>query len=161
MPLVKPLFHHPLPQLMNSFGGCWILLQIYPEVFNGVQIRGLGWPGHDINVVILKPLGCLLGCVFGVIVLLKCPLPLQHLQLFKTFHHSLIQNFTVLLCIHDPLNLCKHPYSIPPHTPPYHEIVPTSMLDCRSGGSVRKWFPLLLPSISPSISSNPIDLGFI
>ena len=96
------------------------------------------------NVVILKPLGCPFGGMFGVIVLLKCPLPFWHLQVFKNFHHSPIQNSTILLSIHDPLNLCKCPYAIPPHTTPYHKIVPSSMLDCGSGGPVRKWFPPLL-----------------
>src|ERR1700748_604478 len=87
-----PLFHHPLPQLMHSLGWVWILLeslfQIHPEVFNGVDVRGLSWPGHDFNIVVFKPLGCLLGGVFGVIILLEHPLPLWHLQLFKTVHHS-------------------------------------------------------------------------
>ena len=61
-----PLLHHPLPQLMNSLGWCCMLpgslLEINPEVFNGVGIRGLGWPGHDINVIVFKPLCCLLWC---------------------------------------------------------------------------------------------------
>jgi len=87
----------------------------------------------------------------AVIVLLKHPLPLWHLQLFKTFHQSPIQNLTVLLSIHDPLNLCKHPHSIPTHATPYYKIVPSTMFDCRSGGSVREWFPLHLPSIVPAI----------
>src|ERR1700722_16994334 len=105
---------------MHSLWWLWILLEsplwVHPKVFNGVDVRGLSWPDHDINVVVFKPLGCPVGRVSGVTVLLKCPLPLWHLQLFKTFHHSPIQNFTVLFSIHDPLNLCKHPYSIPPHT---------------------------------------------
>src|SRR5258708_40351961 len=99
-------------------------------------------------------------CVW-VIVLLECPLPLWHLQVFKTFHHSPIQDFTVLLSIHDPLNLWQHPYSIPPHTTPYHKIVPSSMLDHWCDGYVRKWLPLLLPNIGPSICSNTVYSGFI
>src|SRR5277367_5172447 len=132
---------------------------MYPEMFYGVDVRGLCWPDHNINVVVFKPLGCLVGGVLGVIVLLKNPLPLYHLQLFKTFYHSLIQNFTVLLCIHDPLNLCEHSHSIPPHTPPYHKIVPSSMLDCRSCSPVRKWFSLFLPSVN--LPSDPILLIFV
>src|SRR5882762_5455852 len=136
------LFHNPLPQLMHSPGWFWILVEsllyIHPEVFNGVVVRGLSWPGHDFNFIVFKPLCCLFGGMLWVIVLLKHPLLLCHLQLFKTFHHSPIQNFTILLCIHGHLNLCKHPYSIPPHTTPNHKIVPSSMLDCRSSGSVRQ-----------------------
>ena len=41
----------------------------------GVDVRGLSWPDHDINVVILKPLGYPFGGMLGVIVLLKCSLP--------------------------------------------------------------------------------------
>ena len=162
---IIPFFYHPIPQLMHSLWWLWILLesllQVQPEVFNGVDVWELSWPDHDINVVILKPLGYPFGGMFGVIVLLKCPRPLWHLQLFKTFHHSPIQNFTVLHSIHDPLNLCKHPYSIPPHTTQYYKIVPSSMLDCGSGSPVRKWFPPLLPSIGLSIWSNPVDFGLL
>ena len=67
---------------MYPLGWFWILvkdlLQIHPEVFNGVNVRGLGWPDHDFNVIVFKPLGCLLGSVFGVIVLLKHPFSLWH-----------------------------------------------------------------------------------
>src|SRR5882757_10084293 len=94
-----PLFHHPLPQRMHSLGWFWILLeillQIHLEAFNGIDVRGLIWPSHNFNVVVLKPLGCLPRGVFGVIVLLKHPLPLCHIQLFITFHHSPTQNLTV------------------------------------------------------------------
>jgi hypothetical protein len=32
------------------------------------------------------------------------------------------------------------------------------MLNCKSGSFVRRWFPLFLPSIDPSIWSNLVDL---
>jgi len=51
------------------------ILEIHPEVFNGVDVRALSWTSHNINVVIFKPLGCPSVGVFGVIFLLKHPLP--------------------------------------------------------------------------------------
>ena len=60
-----------------------LLLEVFPEMFNRVEIRGLGWPPKDIKVVVLKPLVSPLGVVFGVIVLLKVVSTLLHLQLLK------------------------------------------------------------------------------
>ncbi len=69
-----------------------------------------------------------------VIILLEDPLLLHHLQLFKVFHHTIIQDVTVLLCIHSPLNLYKPPNPILTHTPPNH--ISSSMLDSGSGSAV-------------------------
>jgi hypothetical protein len=102
---------------------------MHPKVLNGVKVRGLGRQGKDLNVIVFKPLCCPFGVVFGVIV----PLLLCHLQLLKAFHQSTIQNVTVLLCIYDPLDLYELPYPIPPHTPPYHKIILSFMLDSGLG----------------------------
>jgi len=44
--------------------GCWIvkhsLFQMHPEVLNRVNIRGLGRPDKHLDVIVLKPLCCLL-----------------------------------------------------------------------------------------------------
>ena len=89
----------------------------------------------------LKPLCRQSGGVFWIIVLLEYPLSLCHFQLLKTFHHSIIQTLTVLLCIHDPLNLCAClPHST--NTPSYHGIISSSMLDSGCGCPVRKCFSL-------------------
>src|SRR5258707_11379663 len=111
-------------------------LDIIPEVFNGVQIRRLSWPPEYLNIIIFKPLFGPFGGVFGVIVLLKVSLSILHLQLFKAFQHSMVQNLTVLLCIHLSLHLYQHSNSIPTHTAPYHKIIPPSMLHSRCCGSV-------------------------
>src|SRR5882724_5443161 len=134
LPPPYPIAHaHP-------WGVFWLLkhspFQMPPEVLNRVNIRGLGRPDKHLDVIVLKPLCCLFRGVFGVIVLLEYPLFLWYLQLLKTFHHSIIQNIIVLLCIHDPLYLCELPYPIPPHTPQYHKIIPSSMLDSGGGGPV-------------------------
>ena len=73
---------------MHTMRRCFILpkflLEVLPEMFNMVEIRGLGWPPKDIKVVVLKPLVSPLGVVFGVIVpisLLPC------LRFFLTIPH--------------------------------------------------------------------------
>ena len=85
-------------------------------MLNRVEVRELGRPDKQLDVIVFKPLCCLFGGVFGVIVLLKYPLLLFHLQLLKAFHQPIIQNVTVLLCIHASLNLYKLFYPILPHT---------------------------------------------
>ena len=120
-------------------------------MLNGVYIRGLGRPGKHLDVIVFKPLFCLLGDMFGVIILLKYPVFLWYPQLVKAFLQSIIQNVTVLLCIYGPLNLYELSYSIPAHTPLYDEIISSSMLNCRCGGPIRKLFNLLFPGINPLI----------
>ena len=140
---------------MHSFGWCFIFLKLefemMPEVFNGIQIWRLGRPFKYLNVVVLKPLLCLVGGVFGVIVLLKDPLILWYVQLFKAFHHSIIQNLIVLVSIHLPLHLYELPHPILTRRAPYHEIVASSMLDCWCCYAVRYQFPSFFPHIHLSI----------
>jgi hypothetical protein len=63
---------------MHSCGWCVILLkfglEVMPEMFNGIEVRGLGRPLQRNDVVIRKPLVSLFGGVFWVIVLLEVPL---------------------------------------------------------------------------------------
>ena len=131
---------HAFYELLTSFWG-----YIYPQMFNGVNVRGLGRPAENFNFIILKPLISSFGCMFGVIVLLKDPFTLWHVQVFKAFLQYILQNLTVLLCIHFSLKLHKCLNSILAHASPYHEIVSSSMLDCWYGGPIRNaftsWFP--------------------
>ena len=160
-----PLFCHSLPQFMNPLWWCWIfpqpLLQVHPKVFNWVKVWELGRLWKYLNIIVFKPLGCLFWGMFGIIILLKDPFLFLHLQLLKAFRHSIFQNFTVLHCIHLPLNLSELSYSIPAHAHPYYEVISSSMLDCWCGSPVRKWCSLLLPSIHPSIWSNPVGFCLI
>jgi hypothetical protein len=122
LPLPSPITHiYPLVVLDTSLSP----FQMHPEVLNGAKVRGMGRSEKDLNVIVFKPLYCPFGGVFGDII----PLLLCCLQLLKAFHQFIIQNVTVLLCICDPLNLYELPYPIPPHTPPYHKIILSSMLD--------------------------------
>ena len=130
-------------------------------MLNGVYIRGLGRPGKHLDAIVFKPLFCLLGGMFGVVILLKYPVLLWNLQLVKAFLQSIIQNVTVLLCIHGPLNLYELSYPISAHTPPYDKIISSFMLDYGCGGPIRKLFTLFFPGINPSIWPNSVDLGLI
>src|SRR5258707_12180039 len=125
---------------MNSFGWCFMLLEfgleMLPKVFNGIEVRGLGRLLQGSDIVVRKPLICLSGGVFWVIVLLEIPLILSHLQTFKALLHSLLQNLTILLSIHVPMHLNQLPHPIPTHTPPNHEVISPSMLNSWCGGPV-------------------------
>jgi hypothetical protein len=125
---------------MHSFGWHLILLklgfEVMPEVFNWVDVRGLGRTLKYLNVVVRKPLGCMSGGMFWVIVLLEVSSTLLHIQLLKAFNHSIVQDHAILLCIHLPLNLYELSHLIPTHKTPYHEIVTPSMLDSWSCGPV-------------------------
>ena len=122
------------------------------------------WAGHSstwMYIVVRKPLGCKSGGVFGIIVLLEVLFMLFQIQLFKAFNHSIIKNFTILLCIHLSLNFYELSHPIPTHTTPYHQVVSPSTLDSWGCGSVWHWFPLLFPDIHFAIRPNVIDLGLI
>ena len=54
-------------------------------MLNGVYIRGLGRPDKHLDVIVFKSLFCLLGGMFGVVILLKYPVLLWNLQLVKAF----------------------------------------------------------------------------
>lgn len=135
-----PYFHHPVPKFMHPLGMSRVFEQfpfhMYPEMLNGANVRGLGRPIKYLDVIVFKPLFGLLGGVFQVIILLKYPLLLGYLQLLKAFHHPIIQDVTVLLCIHVPLDLYKLSHPTPSHTSPYNKIISSSMLNSRSGSPV-------------------------
>jgi hypothetical protein len=40
---------------LGGLDSCSEPFEMYPEVFNGVEVRGLGWPFHNFNVVVFKP----------------------------------------------------------------------------------------------------------
>ena len=87
-------------------------LDIIPEGFNGIEVWRLSRPVNYNDIIIWKPSWGQPGGAFWVIVLLKISLPLFNIQLFKALHHSLIQNFTILVCIHLSLNFYKLSHTI-------------------------------------------------
>src|ERR1700676_5171539 len=88
------------------------ILEIHPKVFNGINVKELSWPSHNINVVTLKPLGCpSIRCVWS-----HFPAKISSLLLASpTFQDFPPLPHSILLYIYDPLSLGKHSYSILPH----------------------------------------------
>src|SRR4051794_38573561 len=89
-----------------------------PEVFNRVEVWRLGWPKHNNVFLVFKPLGGLLGLVFGVIILLKNNIGHLLTPILKTLLEFILQNLSVELCIHSPINLAPYPtpsHDIHPH----------------------------------------------
>ncbi len=54
-------------------------LQLPPQMFYGMKVWRLARPLQDLNVLLLEPLLCCLGCVFWVIVILEYPF-MTHFQ---------------------------------------------------------------------------------
>ena len=50
-------------------------LQETPHIFYRAEVRAAHWPGKGSDVIFLLPLPAQLGGMFGVIVLLKAPVP--------------------------------------------------------------------------------------
>ena len=129
-----------------------------PEGFNGIEVWRLSRPVNYNDIIIWKPSCGQPGGVFWAIVLLKISLPLFNIQLFKAFHHSLIQNFTVLFCIHFSLNLYKLSHTIPAHITSYHKVIPSSMFDCGCRGLIRWGFISLFPHIHLILNKKIIQI---
>jgi hypothetical protein len=41
-----------------------LAFEVFPKVFNGIEVRRLSWPRYYLNIIVLKPLFGLLGGVF-------------------------------------------------------------------------------------------------
>ncbi len=71
---VPLLFADPLQVIKVSrltFGN--LNLQLPPQIFYGIKVLRLARSLQDLNVLLLEPLFCCLGCVFWVIVMLEYP----------------------------------------------------------------------------------------
>ena len=90
------LLTNPVPQFMHPLRWSFILIklafEVLSKVFNGIEVRRLGWPGYYLNIIVFKLLVGLLGGVFSIIVLLKVKviLSLLHLQCLKAFHQTIL-----------------------------------------------------------------------
>jgi hypothetical protein len=80
-----------------------LLFDMGPEVLNG--FRSIGKASPEVGFL-LKPFECRFRGVFGV--LPEVEAVLVHAQFLHTFHHSTLQDFHMLLCIHPVLYLCKY-----------------------------------------------------
>ena len=136
--------HIPAPEGIEA-------MKFFLNSANYLQVGQKLWVNCEFSSAVLNHFFCSFRGVFGVIFLLENSLLLLHLQLFKTFHHSIFQNCTILLCIYISFNFYKFSNSILAHTTPYHEVISPSMLDSWCSGVIKHWLPLLFPYIYLSI----------
>ena len=73
--------------------------QLFPQMFNWIQVWALAGPLKDIHRLSPKPLLCSLGCVLRVIVMLEGkPLPQSEVQ--SALKQVFFKDLGVLSCIH-------------------------------------------------------------
>src|SRR5215471_10001124 len=149
-----PFHLHPLPQLQYPYRCPLILpqlpLQVIPQVFNGIEVRGLCRPWYNLESMVFKPSGGLLGLVFGVIVLLEGDGGGIFSIEGKTFLEFILQDLGVKLPIHPPINLACISHPLPQHTAPHHQR-PTPKLNSLLHQPITQALPSLLPSPPPPI----------
>src|SRR5882724_13340405 len=136
---------------MHTLGGCWIVKHSPFRCTQRCSIRLISgdWAGQTSTWMSLSSNHC-------VAFLEVC---LGSLSCWNILFSSGTSNFSklsitpsskILLCIHDPLYLCELPYPIPPHTPPDHKIIPSSMLDSGGWWSCLKVVPPSASKYKPS-----------
>ena len=97
-----PLLYHSLPQFMDSFGWCIVLLKVtfemMPEVFNRIQVKRLSRPLQYLNIIVFKPFFLLFWrCIWG-----HCPVgkfsaspASPNFQNFPPFHLQKLHNIAL------------------------------------------------------------------
>jgi hypothetical protein len=106
-----PYFLDPLSKLLDPLG--WMLklsklgLDMNPEMFNRIDVRGLCRPAHDSVSMILEPLFGKFGGVLGVIVLLENNVLGSLVVIMQGLLELILQNGCVELGIHLALNPCS------------------------------------------------------
>ncbi|KAK6308116.1 hypothetical protein J4Q44_G00213870, partial [Coregonus suidteri] len=72
--------------------------QVYPEMFDRVQVRALAGPLKDIQRVVPKPLLRCLGCVLRVVVMLEGE-PSPQSEVLSALEQVFIKNLSVLCSV--------------------------------------------------------------
>ena len=91
-----------------------------PKMLNRVEIWGLGWPVHDLNLVIVEPRSGFFALVFEVIVLLKEDILALFLKILDGSQEFILQNAAIEVRVHSSINLDSIANSIPRHAAPHH-----------------------------------------
>ena len=89
---------------------------------NRVKIWGLGWPVHDLNLVIFEPRSGFFALVFRVIVLLKEDILVLFLEILDRSQEFILQNAAIKVKVYPFINLGSIANSIPRHTVQPHII---------------------------------------
>ena len=112
------------------FIGCKPLLKLLPKMLNRIEIRGLSWPLHNLDSVVLEPGLSLFASVFGVIILLKDETLAPFLKVLDRLLELILQNANIKVSIHPALNPSSIANSFPTYTASHHQ-GPPSKLDSR------------------------------
>ena len=132
------------------FIGCKPLLKLLPEMLNRIEVRGLSWPVHNLDSVVLELGFGLFASVFRVIILLKDEILMPFLEVLDGLLELIIQNANIKVSIHPALNPDGIANSFPTHTAPHYQ-GPPSKLDSGFDQGVTKALTLLFPSPLPAI----------
>jgi hypothetical protein len=102
------------------FIGCKPLLELLPEMLNGIKVRGLSWPLYNLDSVVLEPGFGLFAGVFRVIILLEDDILAPFLEVLDGLLKFIIQNANIKVSIYPALNSNSIANSFPTHTAPHH-----------------------------------------
>ena len=94
--------------------------EMNPKMLNRVEIWGLGWPVHDLNLVIFEPRSGFFALVFGIIVLLKEDILVLFLEIIDRSQEFILQNATIEVRVYPFINLGSIANSISRHAAPHH-----------------------------------------
>ena len=119
-------------------------------MLNGIKIRRLSWPLHDLDSVVLEPGFGLFAGMIRVIILLEDDILAPFLEVLDGLLKLILQNANIKVSIHPALNPGGIANSFPTHTPPHHQGSP-SKLDSGLNQSVTKALTLLFPGPVPAI----------
>ena len=92
-----------------------------PKMLNWIEVWGLSWPWHDIESMGLKPLLGLFASVLWIIVLLENNTLGVFVVKLQAWLKVTLQNLSVEVSIHIPINPSSKSRPFPQHTAPNHE----------------------------------------
>src|ERR1700742_1446447 len=104
-----------------------IRLHAISTVLNGIKVRRLSWPLHDIDSVVLEPGFGLFAGVLGIIILLKDDILAPFLEILDGSLKFILQNANIKVSIHPALNPSGIANSFPTHTAPHHQGSPLNL----------------------------------
>ena len=99
---------------------CKPLLELLPEMLNRIEVRGLSWPVHNLDSVVLEPGFGLFASVFRVIILLKDDILVPFLKVLDGLLKLILQNANIKVSIHPALNPSGIANSFLTHTASHH-----------------------------------------
>jgi hypothetical protein len=89
-------------------------------------------PIEKLDPMSLEPCHSELGFMLGIIVLLENNPGISHSTIPEVLEASeewSLEDFNIIRCAHNPLNLVKPPHPSPGNASPYHDVSPT-VFDC-------------------------------